>query len=242
MENKMLAIKVFDVDYSFIIKNYLDEKLWQKEWTIFIYKRFKVSLRLDSIITKEKGIWFEVIIDDTSENNKDYFGRRKTNIFKYMLSVDNIDILKKKLNRCIFQLIKTLEEESYIYKTNEWLELSELQYEEEDRLKEIANDFLDNENVSNDEIREAFIDYYINNNSKIDNLKNDYLENMQYQVITDLYVAFLEAIKDNELLELIKQKIGNSKLEEVIKEIKKYNEYIQTEEFETEMKENLEEV
>ena len=44
-ENKMLALKVYDVDYSFIIKNYLDEKLWEKEWVIFVYKKFKVNIQ-----------------------------------------------------------------------------------------------------------------------------------------------------------------------------------------------------
>ena len=57
---KGLSLKVYDVDYSFIIKNYLDEKLWDKEWTIFIYKNFQIILRLHSIDVRDKVIWFEV--------------------------------------------------------------------------------------------------------------------------------------------------------------------------------------
>ena len=30
MENKLPAIKVYDIDYSFIIKNYLNPEMWQK--------------------------------------------------------------------------------------------------------------------------------------------------------------------------------------------------------------------
>lgn len=54
--DKMLALKVYDVDYSFIIKNYLDERLWEKEWTIFTYKRYEITLKLDSINVRTKTI------------------------------------------------------------------------------------------------------------------------------------------------------------------------------------------
>ena len=43
-------IKVFDVDYSFIIKNYLDPKMWQKEWTLFLleeYEEFKEYIKTE---------------------------------------------------------------------------------------------------------------------------------------------------------------------------------------------------
>ena len=70
---KGLSLKVYDVDYSFIIKNYLDEKLWDKEWTIFIYKNFQIILRLNSINVRDKVIWFEVEIQDGNEENKSQF-------------------------------------------------------------------------------------------------------------------------------------------------------------------------
>ena len=242
MENKMLALKVYDVDYSFIIKNYLDEKLWQEEWTIFVYKKFKVTLRLDSINVKSKSIWFEVIIDDNNEENKDYFGKRKVDTFKYTLSVNDINILKKQLNHTIFKIMQELESSSYICQTKEWFELNYAQDEEQEKLSDLAKEFLDSENVSNEEIREAYIEYYIDKNEKIYDLKNQYLSDMKYKMITDFYVVFLEATNDTERLELIKQKIGHSELEKTLKEIEKYKEYMQTDEFQNEMKENLEEV
>ena len=33
-------IKNFEIDYSFIIKNYLNPELWHKKWNLFIYKNF----------------------------------------------------------------------------------------------------------------------------------------------------------------------------------------------------------
>ena len=60
MENKLPAIKVYDIDYSFIIKNYLNPEMWQKTWTLFQYKTFVVTLRLDSINCQKEKIFFQV--------------------------------------------------------------------------------------------------------------------------------------------------------------------------------------
>ena len=31
----MIDLKVYDIDYEFIIKNYTDPKLWDKTWNLF---------------------------------------------------------------------------------------------------------------------------------------------------------------------------------------------------------------
>lgn len=242
MENKMLALKIYDVDYSFIIKNYLDEKLWEEEWTIFTYKGFIVTLKLSSIDVKSKSIYFEIKIQDNNEENKSHFFNFVKDEFKYVLSTDNIDILKKLLNSTIFQLIRKLEEECYIEMTEFYFKLQEMQEEERHKLKEIAEDFLDSENVYNEEIREAYIDYYIDKNEKIYDMRNDYIMENRYKMITDFYVTFLQATKDEERLNIIRQKIGESQLQKTIKEIKEYEEYMSSQAFQEEMKDNLEEI
>lgn len=241
MENKMLALKVYDVDYSFIIKNYLDEKLWEKEWTIFVYKRFKVMLRLDSINVKTKAIWFEVFIDDNSEENTSWTSR-VSDTFKYTISIDDINILKKLLNSTIFGLIKKLEEEAYIENTDKYNQLDEMKREERERLQQIAEEFLESEGVRNEEIKEAYIDYYIDKNEKVYDLKNDYITEMRYRILTDFYVAFLDAVNDKEKLEIIKFKVGEEELEEILNRIEEYKDYMDTKDFESDMKENLEEI
>lgn len=240
--DKMLALKVYDVDYSFIIKNYLDEKLWEKEWTIFTYKRYEITLRLDSINVRTKTIWFEVTIKDNSEENKNYWLKSIKDSFKYSLSIESVDMLKKILNHTIFSLIQKLELEGYIEYTDRYYELKEMQNEEKEKLEEIANDFLDQEGVSNDEIREAYIEYYIDKNENVYELKNNYFNDMKYRIITDFYIAFLEATNDKERLEIIRQKIGQDELERTLKKIEDYKEYMKTEEFEDDMKSNLENI
>lgn len=42
------TIKVYEIDYDFIIKNYLDPKLWNKSWTVFVYRDFVFYIKNDS--------------------------------------------------------------------------------------------------------------------------------------------------------------------------------------------------
>ena len=57
MKNE-LAIKIYDIDYSFIIKNYLDREMWQKEWTLFVYGDKSFVIYLSSIDTRNNSIYF----------------------------------------------------------------------------------------------------------------------------------------------------------------------------------------
>ena len=239
---KGLSLKVCDVDYSFIIKNYLDEKLWDKEWTIFIYKNFQIILRLYSIDVRQKTIWFEVEIQDGNKENKSYWTKSRKDIFKYFLSTENINILKQSLNLTIFCLMQTLEEEAYIKYTEDYYKLETMRSEESEKLEEIANDFLDNEGVTNEEIREAYIGYYVDKNENVYLLIDDYLNKMKYRMITDFYIVFLQAINDKERIKIIENKISSEELEKTFEKIKEYEEYIETEEFKEEMEQNLEEI
>ncbi len=239
---KGLRLKVYDIDYSFIIKNYLDESLWNKDWTIFIYKRFQIILRLHSIDVKTKVIWFEVEIQDNNEENKSYWVKSKRELFKYFLNVENIDILKKSLNHTIFSLMQELEKDAYIKYTDEYNNLEEMRANENEKLEKIANEFLDSEGVTNEDIREAYIGYYVDNNEKVYDLLNEYTNKMKYRLITDFYLIFLQATDDNERIKIIEDRIGKQELQETLEEIQEYEKYMETEEFEEEMERKLEDI
>ena len=50
---KMLPqVKIYSIDYSFIISNYLDKELWKMKWNLFVYKNNVFTLNLHSIDTK----------------------------------------------------------------------------------------------------------------------------------------------------------------------------------------------
>ena len=171
-----------------------------------------------------------------------YWIKSKKDTFKYFLSVESIDILKQSLNHTIFTLMQKLETEAYIQYTDEYYNLETMRSDESEKLEKIANDFLDDEGVTNEEIREAYVNYYVDKNEKVYDLINQYTNKMKYRMITDFYLIFLQATKDDERIKIIEDKIGKEKIEQTLEEIKEYEEYMETEAFKEEMEGNLEEI
>lgn len=68
MENQLPILKSYDIDYSFIIKNYLNPEMWQKTWTLFQYKTFIVTLNIAYINCQDEKISFKVKVKDNSES------------------------------------------------------------------------------------------------------------------------------------------------------------------------------
>ena len=240
--SKELMLKVYNVDYSFILKNYLNEKLWEKEWTLFVYKNYVVTLRLKTIDVASKIIWFEIKIVDNNPENPDAFGKKIEDSTYYYLQTDNIDILKKKINSKILECIERLERNFYIEKTDRWNELVAKQIEEKEKLQRIAEDFLDGESVTNEDIRNAYIDWFVDENEKVWDFKNSYASSMKYQLLTDFYLVFLKSINNNEKIAYIKSFLDLSRIKEVEEEIDEYMEYMDTENFKEEMENNLEDI
>lgn len=237
MENKMI-LKVFDVDYSFIIKNYLNPELWEKEWTLFVYKKFVVTLKLKYIYVYCNKIEFEIKVTDNSSTS---WNRSQTRDVTYSLKTNNITILKKAINSAIIKAFKDIEDNLYIEKTDEYYKLLDMKHKERVKLKKIAKEFLDENNITNENIRDSYIEAYVDNTEKVWSLINDYECQNHLRMIPDLYLTFAIAT-DNKELEDDVLKANEDTREELLKKIEELEEYMQTEEYEEEAKDNLEEV
>lgn len=228
--NNNLIIKQYDVDYSFIIKNYLDESLWNKKWTLFVYKNYTFYLELYEIQVKNKRICFKISFNDLT-----YF------IF-YFKEQSNINILKKQINGGIFYLIG-MYEHTLIKQEKEYQKIEDGKGEEIDLLTEIAEEFLDENNVSNDEIRQAYIDKYVDDNTKTDNYLLDYISIREYRVLTDLYLVYTKASGDNDRYNNVEKAIKNDdNYNDLMEEVNEYLEKLENdkEDLEVEFKECLE--
>lgn len=131
--------------------------------------------------------------------------------------------------------------DGYIEETEEYQKLIQMQNEERNKLTQIAEEFLDDNGVESENIREAYIDAYVDNTEKVWSLKQDYRRENQYKMLPDLYLTFARSTSNEELEEEVLE-INNEKKEELLREIEELEEYMQTEEYENEMKNNLEEV
>lgn len=241
-------IKTYKVDYDFIIKNYLNPEMWTKTWTLFVYKEWKVSLRLSYINCQNEKICFDIYVEDTG-NERTYFDdwgedidKRVWSVIDYSLKVNDINFLKRAINNKIYDLIGRLEEK-YIKGSSIYREVKNSSYIEEVQLRKIAEDFLDENDVKNDDIREVYIDNYVEKNSRIDDKLNEIIEESAYTIFTDFYLVFANSTGQENLINQAKgdtEKVSNIDL--IKTAVDEYMAYLETEEFEEDAQSNLEEV
>lgn len=227
------TIKVYEVDYSFIIKNYLNRELWDKTWTLFQYKHSTVTLCLNSINTKNKIIYFEVRLDWSDGEETDY----SYNTVEFQLGVMNVTQLKNIINNCIWSRILRVEE-SQIERSQEYQNIRNGWYDEKARLEEIAEDFLDSEGVTHKAIREAYVDKFIDDNDTLWDDLQQYKSDMKYRVLTELYLVFAKTIKDEERT---KQVANNqtTNIQELLNKVADFMVYTETEDYINEKKDLL---
>lgn len=213
--NKELAIKVYDIDYSFILKNYLDQEMWSKRWTLFTYKNINIYLKLESIILKKPiKLEFGVEIECSCFNI--------STTFYYDLDNSNINILKKQINGRMEDLIKYYENDN-IQREQDYKDIENSSDYEEDTLTRIAEEYLDENGVSNNTIRDAYIEKYVDKNKKTDKYLEKYIASRKYKSSTDLWLIFYHCIKSEAMYEFVlKQAEKESNLKELLEEAKEY--------------------
>lgn len=229
-----LAIKVYDIDYSFLLQNYLNPTYWSKSWHLFVYKDFVFDLSICSIDCEDKKICFKV----KGTQDGDY----KSNYIYYYLNNTTIPVLKKQINGAIISVMECLEKRE-IRGQNGYKYLCELETEEDEQLESLAIDFLDEHGIDNKKLRELFIDDYKSAYSTVYEKKEAYLENNLYTVFTDMYVTFTSIAKDETRLNKILAKTRSIiDLNKINKELEEYGCTLTSKEHLEYLKDGLEEI
>ena len=111
-----------------------------------------------------------------------------------------------------------------------------------EKLTVLASEFLDDEGVTNEEIREAYIDKYVDDNKQNDEYIQRLRSAYEYHLLTDFYLVFAESIGDDAKYQTVMDKLEENEIENVLKEINQYKTYIETDDYQEEMKGLLEEI
>lgn len=229
-------IKIYEIDYQFIIDNYTNPKLWDKVWNLFVFKNYIYTITLSSIDVKKYEISFEIRL----ESDLDVWDRNKTAFIKYNLKNSTIEILKKQINGTLFTLAEWLEK-VVIENSSEYRQMEDSKYSERNLLEEIAKDFLDENNVTNSEIRDVYIDYYVDKNETIYERLDDLEDEMRYNYLTDLFLIIAECSNDETRKNKVLENQNNEeKIQQILGEVDEYMKYIETEDWTSEMREKLE--
>ena len=232
------AIKVWKMDYSFIIKNYLNPALWQKTWTLFEYKDFVITIKLTKIETENMRIVFRLNLRDNSRPNT--WGDQED--VSYSLKGSSIKLLIKNINGAIFRMISYHERNHVLEDLPVYIDAKQQGDIEIEKLTVLASEFLDDEGVTNEEIREAYIDKYVDDNKQNDKYIQRLRSAYEYHLLTDFYLVFAESIGDDAKYQTVMDKLEENEIENVLKEINQYKTYIETDDYQEEMKGLLEEI
>ena len=230
------AIKLWKMDYSFIIENYLNPALWQKTWTLFEYKDFTVTIKLARIETEDMRIIFRLNLWDHGRS----FTWGDQEDVGYSLKNSSIAFLIKSINGTIFRMISYHEKHHTLEDLPVYKEAEQQGEREIEKLTALASEFLDDEGVENDDIREAYIDKYVDDNKQNDEYIEKLRKAYKYHLLTDFYLVFAESIGDDAKYQTVMDRLEENEIENVLKEISQYKTYIETDDYQEEMKGLLE--
>lgn len=233
-----LAIKVYEIDYSFIINNYLDPQLWEKEWNLFVYRDITFVLYLESINTRNSSITFGIRSEHSINGRKDH----DTRSFSYNLKNSNIDSLKRQIRGEMERLIETMESYS-IRDTAEYKKASDLEDKHYKNLKNKAESFLDSNGIYLTEVRDAYIDYYTSKMSY--SYRSNVLSALSHDLLFDVYMIFYKATKQLDKFDKLKETYMSkhyNTYENVMEELNEKLDYMSTDDYDTELDDGLDDI
>ena len=143
------TIKQYNIDYGFLISNYLNKELWKKKWNLFVYKDNIFTLSLYYIMTQQDSITFEI-----KYNKLEYV----TQTITYFFNNTTLKVLKQQINGAIFRLMEAYDER-LCRNTKGYKDLCDMYDEEKEELRETAKSYLDECGITQDDIREAYAYY-----------------------------------------------------------------------------------
>lgn len=184
----------------------------EKTWTLFVYRDISIVLNISSISVKPKRICFDIRI------RRDEY-TTYTSIY-YHIDNSNYNVLKRQINGAIETLLNALEQNDIKREDGYW-EIKNASCNEEDILKRIAEEFLDDNGVSNEEIRDCYINNYIYKNKRTNVYLSNYLDGRKYRCLPDLWIVYYKATENNEMYQLLLNKLSNERnFDELLKNIK----------------------
>lgn len=228
------TLKVYKIDFDFIISNYLDKHLWKKKWNLFVYKDNVFTINLYKIDMEEDCIYFKIRYNKRSFDYEyvTYYNDGRVNMKVFM----------KEISGAIFRLMCNYEQD-LISHTPGYKKIKEIYEAEKDLLREIAERYLDENSVTNSDIREAYIDSYVSNNSNIDNKLSDYKMTYRFNYLTEMMLIYAKSIEDENRITAIRNANSNKiKLGIIESEVDLYLKEMETTEYVTEMEGQLESI
>lgn len=230
MESNII-LKQYNIDYNFIISNYLDKSLWKKKWSLFIYKDNVFTLNIYKIETETDRIVFKISYNKLNWDHE---------FVTYDIQNTSILILKKQINGAIFRLME-IKDGDDARNSAGYNAIVDARQEERDRLRDIAEQYLDSNGIELDDVREAYIDRFVSRNAKTDSMAHNYLQGCMYTFLAEIMLVFTKITNDNARYDTVVNAVGNKgNLALIESTVETFVNKMQTDEYEEEMTDALE--
>lgn len=160
--NNDLSTKIVRLDLDFILDNCFKPALWDKEWTIFKYDGYRITIGISNIDVRRKQVSCAIKLYKEGEHH-DWAAQSDSYEINFQKEHRNLEVIQKGLNGRIFRWLLEWEERHLIQETVAYQEAEAFQEKLESRAKEMAEAYLDEKGIEDDEIREAYIERMIDN-------------------------------------------------------------------------------
>lgn len=236
---KEISTKITRLDLDFILSNCFKPYLWKHTWTIFAYDGWEVKFYITRIDTRENKMWYtiELYKDGHWKSSSTY------NYMNFLEEHRNLTVLQNELNGVITKRVMEYAEQNIIRETQAYKEAKEYEDELLELAKEAAENLLDELNITNNDIRDAYIDSQTSN-AETSEYTTRILTLYRGTKLTKLYLAYCLFADDKKRYEDYKKiaKANGFKIGETRKEIKSDLAKIESGEMYDELYENLEKI
>jgi hypothetical protein len=238
VKSTAVSTTLYKIDYGFIQAHYLDTEYWKKEWKIFDYAGMTLTLKLKQIDLEENLILIRITAHFAGDREKGLapLGYGYTGDFWIPISHEEYKDanFQKKLKGCCCDLMGQLER-YYIQSGSAYEEMEQWNSDREDAARQEAEDFLDKLGYANKDVREAYIDWYVDKLDPEEQKKADldsFMKSQEGTILTGYYCIFALYMDDRELCDQYREKAGKDTVgvyEEWVKEKAKFDEETETE-------------
>lgn len=187
-----ISTEVVKLDLKEILKNYKKPEFWQRKWTVLDMPTLTIVWYITNIDCQDNKI--SSVVEISRKNIK-----QKTSYWTFSSYLPSIPInndeytqqhFENALYGAVIRLLEKLEENATTYYA-EYLAARDTQEQVKNKLEEIAIAFLDDHGISNDSVRDAYIEAFVDteySNSPASDLIFEIIKNYKYKILLNEYI------------------------------------------------------
>lgn len=221
-----LSTKLVYVDYKELLENYKNPDFWNKRWTIYDYGNIKVDLAINAINCQANEIIMGLDVIYKGNKKRKYLRHSRTYIGGFCSSsgycgtfavpIDHPEYSNEIFTNKVYGKVKSIINaiESCLIKEFPNYKQEETRLHDlREYWKDIANNWLDEKGVEDDDIREAYIDSYISVcEDKTEDYKEEIISQNTDKVLTKELLLFASFNKKENDVEKYSEILAKSKV------------------------------